>query len=204
MKVVGIFGISGVGKTTLIDSMIGKRSNWIRVSAGSLIQEQRPSVGRDSLRKLPLDGLQKNQEAIVIGLHRMRETTTAELILFDGHILVDNGVQLFEVPRDVIARLQLDALVFVEESPREIRGRRSGDPQRVRATRSLEEIAEEQSRARSIEMSYAQALEIAVSIFESHQAEELTAFLENILITSTHEGNKESTPLAGDSTIRKN
>jgi adenylate kinase len=204
MKVVGIFGISGVGKTTLIDSMIGKRSNWIRVSAGSLIQEQRPSVGRDSLRKLPLDGLQKNQEAIVIGLHRMRETTTAELILFDGHILVDNGVQLFEVPRDVIARLQLDALVFVEESPREIRGRRSGDPQRVRATRSLEEIAEEQSRARSIEMSYAQALEIAVNNFETHQAEELTAFQENILITSTHEGNKESTPLAGDSTIRKN
>ena len=180
MKVVGIFGISGVGKTTLIESVIGKRSSWVRVSAGALVQEHRPSVGRDSLRELPLDGLQENQEAIVIGLHRTRETIRAELILFDGHILVDNGLQLFEVPRHVIARLQLDALVFVEEAPREILVRRSRDPQRARAKRSLEEIAAEQSRARSMALSYAQALGLTVRTFASNQLEELTAFLESV------------------------
>jgi len=39
MKTIGIFGVSGVGKTTLISEIADQEPTWLHVSAGSLIQQ---------------------------------------------------------------------------------------------------------------------------------------------------------------------
>jgi adenylate kinase len=155
MKVVGVFGISGVGKTTMIAEIARLESTWQRASAGSLIQQRLPGVDRDALRTLPLDEILDNQEAIVRGLSDLRSVNTAGIILFDGHLLIDSAQGLLEVPLDAIRRLKLDAMLFVCDAPEEIARRRQSDPCRARAERSKQEIVQEQSRACAIAQRYA-------------------------------------------------
>lgn len=179
MRVVGIFGVSGVGKTTLINHVIAQHPHWICVSAGSLIQESQRDIARDALRSLSNEEILKNQEAIVLGIRQKREGVVAELLLLDAHLILDAGIDLFEIPLDVIGRLYLDAIVFVEDVPEHVLERRKADSGRIRANRAASEIAIEQSRARELASSYAKALGIRMAAISPFQADELMRFLED-------------------------
>lgn len=155
MRVIGVFGVSGVGKTTLISEVVRDEPVWQRVSAGSLIQEYLPEVERDAFRSLSRDRILDNQEAIVRGLSAKRNEGASEGILFDGHLLIDSGQDLVEIPFDIIRRLMLDAMLYVHDAPDQIAQRRQSDSSRHRAQRSIEEITQEQLLASAIAERYA-------------------------------------------------
>lgn len=174
MIIVGVFGVSAVGKTTLIEDLIGEEPTWIRVSAGSLIQRYFPDLARDSLRTLATNQILDNQEAIVHGLADQKRHLETDVILFDGHLVIDAGQELFEVPLDIVRRLNL-ALVFVNDAPHNVERRRVSDRERVRAKRSSEEITQEQSRSRVIAESYAFQMGIPLAVVTPRQRDELLA-----------------------------
>jgi adenylate kinase len=175
MKVIGVFGVSGVGKTTLIERVLEQERAWVRISAGSLIEQHLPNVTRDSLRTLTTEQIISNQEAIIRGLAEQRKTTDAPLALFDGHLLVDTGRSSLEVPLDVVRRLELEGMVFVHDVPHHIARRRTSDPKRTCAGRFENEIAEEQVRSRAIAESYASQLRVPIAVLTPAQCLELLA-----------------------------
>ncbi len=176
MTVVGVFGISGAGKTTLISEVVRCQPTWQRVSAGSLIQEYLPDVERDALRALSQGRILDNQEAIVRGLFARRRDGTSEVVLFDGHVLIESE-GLAEVPLDVIRRLMLDAMLFVHDAPDQIARRRQSDQHRSRAERSIEEIDRLQARECAIVERYARKLGIPFTGVTPSQREYLISFV---------------------------
>jgi len=180
MKVVGVFGISGVGKTTLVERVVAGRVGWARVSAGSFVQDIRPGLTRDALRASAGEEFHENQMAIVEGLHRLRAGLNVEVLLFDGHLVIDNGWDLVEVPLDVVRRLELSAVVFIEDVPETIVERRAADGGRERAERSEEHIANEQSTSRRVASSYAYALAVPFASFMPTEHLEVVAFVKGL------------------------
>ena len=56
-KVMAVFGLPGVGKTTAIQEVEKKRSDVVRLSGGSLINADLSEQERDMLRELSKDSI---------------------------------------------------------------------------------------------------------------------------------------------------
>jgi adenylate kinase len=181
MKVIGIFGVSGVGKTTVIHSLLEEEPSWIRISAGSLIAEHRPSAARDSLRRLTTEQILSNQEAVVCGLAERTKRLDAPIAFLDGHLLIDTNSSAFEVSYDIVRRLQLDAVAFLYDLPHVIAKRRFFDRKRDRARRSVDYIAAEQARSRVLAESYASGLNIPIIAITPTQWYDLLTYLKHWL-----------------------
>jgi adenylate kinase len=96
-------------------------------------------------------------------------------ILFDAHCLIDNGKQLIEIPASVIQALSPSGLIFIQDEPSAILGRRSRDATRVRPIRSLVELQEHQDRARAICGEYAGLLNLQLHLVEAGNEAGFTA-----------------------------
>lgn len=181
MKVVGVFGVSGVGKTTLISEVVRREPGWHRTSAGSLIQLSHPDVERDSFRRHARNQILVNQEAIVRGLSDLRSLGDAEVVLLDGHLLIDSDQGPVEIPLDVVRRFRLDAMTFICDKPDQISLRRKHDPNRKRAVRSTEYIAQEQLNACEIVERHARELGIPFATVTPSQPEYVVSFVKGLI-----------------------
>jgi len=145
-RLIAVFGISGVGKTTLIDRFIRTHRNWQPLSASSLLVKL---TGQDSheLRALDRQRIECNQSALIEAVCRQRTAEPGSNWLLDAHSVIDNGSEWVIVPLQVIAHINLDGLIFVHDDPLKILARRAADPQRLRPLSSLKRVEEEQTVA---------------------------------------------------------
>jgi adenylate kinase len=177
MNVVGIFGVSGVGKTTMINAVLAAEPHWLRISGGTLIQQISGTRDRDALRALPGEVILENQIAIVRGVERVRESASAQLILFDGHLVVDNILDLVQVPFETVRALGLAGIVFVKEIPNVIRARRLADSSRQRFARTIAQISREQTLALGLAKRYSSQLNLRLKVFSPQDRDQLQAYL---------------------------
>ena len=170
-KVIGVFGLSGVGKSTTLQRVVNESEGLATVvNAGSLIGRRALNNGLgETLRLLPTEDILHNQEILVEELARERAIVGIEVILLDGHCVVDNGDQLVPIPVEIIERLNLSALVFVQEETEKIRTRRLRDEKRKRPDLSSTELTMQQRRALEVCSSYASELELSLTIITTDQ-----------------------------------
>jgi len=177
--IIAVFGISGVGKSTLIDQVTNTKPNLaVSANAGVLIRQGRPdAIKKKSLRKLPSDEISRNQLFLIKELQRFSAKVNHPVILLDGHCIIDNGHELVPISSNIIARLELSAIVFVWESVDTIIRRRSDDPSRERPLLSAHETAQHQKFALDTCLRYEKELGIPVVVFSASSIDALITLL---------------------------
>jgi adenylate kinase len=158
-RLVCVFGISGVGKTTLIRQFISVHSDWRALSAGELLGDLTDTAPKD-LRIAERHVIEGNQFSIAEAVQRYRRVNAATKYILDAHSVIDNGREFVIVPTEVIARLGPDSLIFVFDDAALIRLRRASDRHRLRPIKSLDQIEEEQRLAFDVCLEYARELEL--------------------------------------------
>lgn len=144
-RVICIVGISGVGKTTFINSLKSEIM-FQYLSAGSIIKAQRELESqklqeRDTLRHQNID---ENQRLLIDGFHNQLDEIQ-NLILLDGHTVIDTTEGLRAIPSDVFEALGINEFIMLHDSPDVIARRRSADKSRQRPQLSVQTIEEHQN-----------------------------------------------------------
>ena len=164
-RVVAVFGISGVGKTTIIRQWLNGREDALHLQASALISQglTDPSRKSEMLRRSSESGILANQGILVEMFRREVIASRAGLVVFDGHLMIDNDEGLVAIPLAVIAALQPHILVHVEQLPEVIAARRRSDRERSRPVRDTSTLQYHQARSRALCEDYGSKLGIQVA-----------------------------------------
>ncbi|MBD9528929.1 AAA family ATPase [Paracoccus sp. PAR01] len=151
-RVIAFTGISGVGKTTFL----GKLADLLpfqHVTGGSLIAAARNAAPdeRDTMRHADID---ENQRLLIDGFALARNPK-AELIIMDGHMVIDDGEGLTKISSEVFKALGVTVIVHLEADEELIARNRAKDLTRARPSYQLETLKQHQdvSRAHAKEIS---------------------------------------------------
>lgn len=175
--VVGVFGISGVGKSCLVAQVGAKIPNSLHLQSSALITEglADPEISSEHLRRSSGDRILANQRILIEMFDRAMAAKPAGLVLFDGHLVIDTDASLIEVPQEVISGLRPALLVHVEDDPSSIASRRQSDPVRIRPTRSDDFLDACQSQSRRLCEAYSSDLKIPMHVLRSGDVSGLIA-----------------------------
>lgn len=166
MKIVTVFGISGVGKTTLIKDFIKNSEGWSHIQAGSLIKSVCSDMERDKLRLSGKELILSNQKLMVTAFWEQIKSENLSKVIFDGHSIIDMGEELLAIPIEVIEALKPTKIVFVKNDPSLILNRRLNDSSRDRPVLAEEDIIRHQDFALETAKSYGAFLDIPVVIID--------------------------------------
>jgi adenylate kinase len=177
-RVIAFTGISGVGKTTFL-SKFAELVSFQHVTGGSLIAAARNSTpnGRDTMRHANLD---ENQRLLIDGFALTRDVN-AELIIMDGHVVIDNGDDLTKISSDVFNALEIVAMVHLESDPTRTVKNRSKDSSRLRPKYDAETLGQHQDVSRLHAKSIAEALCVGFHIVGHDDVAYLATLLEGEL-----------------------
>jgi adenylate kinase len=153
-----VCGISGVGKTSLIQVALGKFLAAVTWRASEIIAEARSISDPERLRALPPEEIHRSQEFLVSGFEARRRAFSNEIVILDAHSVIDTDNGLFDVPVDVVKRLRPAGIIHVSDDIERIEERRLIDLDRVRVSRSLAKLQEYQMRSIAVCEGYQAAL----------------------------------------------
>lgn len=145
-RVVAFVGLSGVGKSTLLAHARASVA-FKHLQASALIKAERDrrqqaAIDHDALREANIDD---NQALLIEGFrHAVPE---AELVVLDGHTVIDTPDGLVEIEPKVFRMLGVSRFVVLTEGPEESYRRRLADPERKRPARSVDELRQQQERS---------------------------------------------------------
>jgi adenylate kinase len=176
-KVIAVFGISGVGKTTIIRQWLDGRDDALHLQASALIRQGLTDLALDSeiLRRSSTHRILANQKVLVEMFGHAVAASRAELVVFDGHLIIDTDDRLVEIPLAVVAALQPHILVHVEQLPEVIAARRRADTGRVRPRRDTSTLQCHQARSRALCQAYGSKLGILVAHVNGEEQSALNA-----------------------------
>jgi adenylate kinase len=162
----GVFGISGVGKTSLIARAVQRYDTYFHVQASELIKAGLPgsTLSSELLRKSGRDQIIENQSILVRMFEEVRKSNFGKVVVLDAHSLVDTGDQTISIPVAIIRDLQLAHLIFMRDLPNRIVSRREQDRSRVRPQRTVAEIASLQEQALDLCQEYAYQLRLPLNV----------------------------------------
>lgn len=162
-RVIAVTGISGVGKTTFLTAL-RPRCSFQHLQASALIQSQREqglSVAHDGT-------IPQNQKMLIAAFNLARDPK-ADLVVIDGHTLIDTPDGLVRIEPDVFTALHVSQIFYLYDAPTSIFKRRAADTTRTRPQRSIEELAQHQALGLRHGLSVARALRIPIHILTPHQ-----------------------------------
>jgi adenylate kinase len=150
--VIGVFGISGVGKSRLIGEVAARIPGSLHLQGSALIKQglADPTVSSEELRLASGDRIIARQRILIAMFNRAIAKHPSSLVLFDGHLLIDTETELIEVPQAVIAALRLAVLVHVEGDASLIAARRNADTERIRPVRDIDTLSAHQARSQRL------------------------------------------------------
>lgn len=124
---IGVFGISGTGKTTLTKLFLQRNPDYIGTSASSLIA----NVGNEiNYQHLNQNKASRNQEILIDQYNKFKEENKKSIIELHNLIELDNGI--FWIPPEVLINLNIDLIFFLYTDPHEILNRRISDKSKSR------------------------------------------------------------------------
>lgn len=132
MKTVAVVGLSGVGKSTLIQRA-AMNIELLHLQASALIKlEQEYRAGSAcSSEELRLGPVLDNQALMLAAFSRLTRGVRS-LVVFDGHTIIDGAAGPISIPADVFKAVGCVSMVFLWEEPELIAERRKADYRRDR------------------------------------------------------------------------
>lgn len=167
--VIGVFGISGVGKSWLVGEVAARIPGTLHLQGSALIKQglADPSVSSEELRRASGDHIIANQRILIAMFNREIAEHTSRLVLFDGHLLIDTAAQTIVIPQEVISALRPKLLIHVEAEPTLIANRRRDDTSRTRPMHDNHTLVAHQNRSRDLCQAYGRRLGIPMEIVAS-------------------------------------
>ena len=138
-NLVCAFGVSGVGKSTMLHKFVAKYPNWLLLVASDILAEV-TQQDPESLRTGTRTRIEKNQHLAVRKIDSIRKTHSRCDIVVDAHCVIDNGDELVRVPLAAIKALNPTALVCIWDEAERIHDKRRLDRVRVRPERSVHQL----------------------------------------------------------------
>ena len=132
---IGIFGVSGTGKTTLTQAFLQDKSDYFGCSASYLIAKSGNDINYKSLDQQKISS---NQVSLINNYNELKTEYPNTIIELHNVIEVDDGVTLIQP--EVLLALNLDLIFFLYTEPDEILKRRILDTKKTRKIVSREEI----------------------------------------------------------------
>lgn len=156
-----IAGLSGVGKTFIIEKLASEFDSYFHLSAGSLIKKRLANLDRDQLRKLEKNSILANQYLMTEQFKEELNTIDRKFsIIFDAHMFIDNDHEFIEVPYEIFKQLSPTRIILISDEAEKIIERRKFDNSRKRPIRSMPEIIEQQNRSIMLSQDYSSKLSI--------------------------------------------
>ena len=146
-KKIILVGIPGVGKTTLLTTMVeilkSNKKNVVVINYGSLMFDVAKENGlsdRDQLRKLSVSEQQRIQKIAAEQISNHEE----EVVIIDTHAFISSPEGYYPgLPEHVLKIIKPDNFVSVSAKPEEIYNRRMKDDTRSRDNITLANIKKE-------------------------------------------------------------
>lgn len=133
---IGVFGLSGSGKTALTDVVTSHYPNFLAISASRLIAK---FGGVVDYKSLDHNNIKSNQHVLVQAYELYRRNHP--LTLIELHCLIESEVGVDLVDVEILRALNLDVAFFIEVPAEEILRRRISDANnKVRRVTSISEI----------------------------------------------------------------
>lgn len=172
--IIAFTGLSGVGKTTFLQRL-RKHVSFQHLTGGSLIATARDAdqQERDNLRHADLD---ENQRLLIEGFALARDPE-ANLVIMDGHVVVDSGDCLTKLPADVFRSLGITTLIHLEADPARIAANRAGDTTRVRPAYDTSTLSAQQEASRTHAESIAKTLGVDFQVVGHDDVARLASIL---------------------------
>ena len=138
---IGLFGISGSGKTFLSDCLADRLESFSFVSASGLLKKYGGVIDYEKLQK---ENVSSNQEALILAyeLHKKNNINT----LVELHGVVETPEGEFWVPQEILKNLNLDLCFYLKANPSEIYKRRVIDSSKRRRLISEKDIKDLQDK----------------------------------------------------------
>jgi adenylate kinase len=164
--VIAAFGISGVGKSRLVAQACANIASSLHLQASALIKEglADPEISSEQLRRSSGDRILANQYILIEMFDRAVAARPANVVLFDGHLVIDTDAALIDVPPTVISALHPALLVHIEDDPSSIASRRQLDQSRIRPKRGSDFLQTCQIRSRRLCEAYSRNLTIPMQV----------------------------------------
>ena len=147
---VVVVGIPGVGKTTVVEGVVGGYPGARLVNFGTVMFEAARSLkwvkDRDEMRKMTVERQKRIQRLAANRIAKMK----GEAIVVDTHLFIRTAEGFWPgLPFEVVRAMKPTHLVLVEATPEEIAKRRATDATRQRDSITAESLQEELQIARS-------------------------------------------------------
>lgn len=176
--ITAIAGLSGVGKTYAIETILANDDQFVHFSAGSLIKKRLAAVDRDHLRLFSANQILQNQYALVEQFNiEMGSVPKGSHVLFDTHMIIDIGAEVIEIPFDIFEKLAPSRMVLLHENPEIIIKRRISDTSRDRAVRTVLEIQNQQELSQNLAAELSDRLSIPFITISTQNICELKTYI---------------------------
>lgn len=174
---VAIVGISGVGKTYFIESLLSSRSSFVHLHASALLADYRTEseVGSEA------DVIESRQRYIAERIKAFCFFHPNDRILFDGHTVIDLDGRYVPVGVEVFRYLSATGFIFIEDDPHNVWQRRGSDAHRNRPSRSVHELEKYQAFALQIAREYSRELQVPLMQVRSGDHDEFLRVVDNLL-----------------------
>jgi adenylate kinase len=167
-KVAILVGVSGVGKSTFL-KMLSRELEFQHLSAGELIEREKKRIAHtvdyDSLR---FQDISDNQNKLISGFNREKDPM-ANLILLDGHTVIDTGNGIEPIPTKIFESLGIGFFVFLKAEPSQIIRQRTIDASRERPNLNIVEIEQQQNISLSLTKEIADKLSTPLEVMTAEQ-----------------------------------
>ncbi|MGV2111672.1 AAA family ATPase [Agrobacterium salinitolerans] len=172
-KLIIVFGVSGVGKTTACAEYANQNHDVIHSSASGLLRLHRETAGTRTI-----DEVMQDQYTLVDLVCALRAETRASLMLLDAHshIVVSGGKIM--IPADIIAAMNPSGLIFFKATVDVVFNRRAlrGDIIDI----DPQEIERSQENSLRATQSYAAQIPCKLSVVEASQGGDLTGAIRDL------------------------
>ncbi|MGF0524607.1 ATP-binding protein [Agrobacterium pusense] len=165
-KLIIVFGVSGVGKTTACAEYANRNHDVIHSSASDLLRLHRETAGMRTI-----DEVMQDQHTLVDLVCALRAETRASLVLLDAHSLIVVAGRKIVIPADIIAAMNPSGLIFFKATGDVVFSRRAlrGDITNI-APQEIERWQEKSLRAAQ---SYASQIPCRLSVLDVSQGTDL-------------------------------
>lgn len=166
MGAIVVTGVPGVGKTTVMEAAAKAKNLQVVVYGTEMfnVASKRGLVkSRDEMRKLKPEMQREIQKKAAEAIAKMGD------VIVDTHCTVKTPRGFLPgLPAWVLEKLRPSAIVLVEATAHEIRGRRDKDASRDRDAETVDEIAKHQELNRAAAMAYATLTGATVKVVYNH------------------------------------